>query len=950
MNSPLRNIFTLAKREFSGYFATPVAYVFLVIFLLMTGFFTFMLGMDLFDRNQASLESFFTWHPWLYLFLVPAVAMRLWSEEKRTGTLELLLTLPITAWQAVLAKFLASWVFLILALALTFPVWITVNKLGSPDNGAILCAYIGSALMAGAYLAIGCMTSALTRNQVVSFILSVVICLFTILAGFAPVTNFMAGLFPDSPSVVEFVANLSVITHFEYFQRGVLDFRDVLFFVSVIAFALYVTGVIVRSAQESRTAVNFSYALGFVAVGALILIGANATTAQLRWKVDLTEGNIYSLSEGTERILLRLNDERGTEADAFKLEVRLYQTRDKRVPNNHTRYAKRVEDMLREYEGMAGNMARGDSAPMVFHRINVQPDSPEEDQAIKDNIEKFLMGPGEFAYLGLSLSYAEKTENIVLLFFGQGGRSMSLRSEVTLEYEISRAITRLLKTKNNRVVIGIMAPPSVQVMGGLPHGIPPQMAMQRGMQPRPPWELVQELQREYDEVRTVDFATGISRNEQSEEQSLAESDIDMLLVIHPQNISERAQFAIDQFVLNGGKLVAFLDPFYGFASGPMGGFGPSESSSTLNKLLPAWGLYFDDQHVLADMDSPFRRDPRGSEVWPTWVELPGKSHSQTEIVTQDLGTVSVLHAGAFTGKAADKGLVQVNLFSTSTNAMRLATKTSAGTATNATAVFPLPRFSAAQNKIARTFKGSGKSSVLAVKLTGAFATAFPKGDPEAVPPADANATVPKDNALKVVRKDTSPVVVLVGDVDLLNDGMPGNQPMHDAFGRFVGFRNSNFAFVKNLADYLTGDDDLIRVRSQSQRDRPLELLDRMLEKATRRVQKDIDLLEKELDEADKKVQEVKDKLNEQIRQLLAAGGGQLQVSQADIKKLEDSQAAEKAAQDKARKTIRGKKRELREEINALKFRIKWANILIMPALVALFGLFVAFARHRRTAA
>jgi ABC-type uncharacterized transport system involved in gliding motility auxiliary subunit len=384
------------------------------------------------------------------------------------------------------------------------------------------------------------------------------------------------------------------------------------------------------------------------------------------------------------------------------------------------------------------------------------------------------------------------------------------------------------------------------------------------------------------------------------------------LVIHPQNISERAQFAIDQYVLNGGKLVAFLDPFYGFSAGPMGGFGPSESSSTLNKLLPAWGLYFDDQHVLADMDSPFRRDPRGSEVWPTWVELPRKSHSQSEIVTQDLGTVSVLHAGAFTGKAADKGLEQVDLFSTSTNAMRLITKTSAGTATNATAVLPLPR-------------------------------------PEAMPPADANATALPDTALKVVRKDTLPVVVLVGDVDLLNDQLAA-QPMRDAFGQHLGFRNSNFTFVINLVDYLTGDDDLIRVRSQSQRDRPLELLDRKLEKATRRVQKDIDLLQKELDKADKKVQEVKDKLNEQIRQLLAAGGGQLQVSQADIKKLEDSQADEEAAQDKARTTIREKKRELREEINALKFRIKWANILIMPALVAIFGLFVAIARHRRTTA
>jgi ABC-type uncharacterized transport system involved in gliding motility auxiliary subunit len=540
---------------------------------------------------------------------------------------------------------------------------------------------------------------------------------------------------------------------------------------------------------------------------------------------------------------------------------------------------------------------------------------------------------------------------------------MSLRSEVTLEYQISRAITRLLKTEDDRVVIGIMTPPTVQVMGGFPNGITPQRAMQIGAQPLPPWALIRLLRSEYDEVRTVDFATGISRNEQSEEQSLAESDINMLLVIHPQNISERAQFAIDQYVLNGGKVVAFLDPFYGFSTGAMDGRGPADSSSTLSKLLPAWGLYFDDQHVLADMDSPYRRDPRGSDVWPTWVELPGKSHSQSEIVTQDLGTVSVLHAGAFTGKAADKGLVQVDLFSTSTNAMRLHTKTSAGTATNATAVLSgrrlNPGFSAAQGKIARTFKGSGKSSVLAVKLTGDFQTAFPKGDPEAVPPADANATAPKDNALKVVRKDTSPVVVLVGDVDLLNDQLAA-QPRQDAFGQFVGFRNSNFAFVMNLADYLTGDDDLIRVRSQSQRDRPLELLDRMIEKKTRETQKELEVLNEAITSSEDKLEEAAGEYALSQRKLLATAtvqGNKITVSEKEARELQAAhkelqskvEDAEKA-RDEAQAAVRKKKRELRDEINGLKFRFKWANILIMPALVAIFGLFVAITRHRRTAA
>jgi ABC-2 type transport system permease protein len=236
---------TIAKRELSGYFASPVAYVFIVIFLLLTGFFTFMAG-GFFERGEASLVSFFLWHPWLYLFLVPAVGMRLWSEERRMGTMELLLTFPITSWQAIVGKFVASWLFLLLALALTFPVWMTVNYLGNPDNGVIFAAYLGSFLMAGAYLAISCMTSAMTRNQVVSFIVSVVICLLLILAGWPPVTKLVDQL-SEGSRLTETVAAFSVMTHFEGFQRGVIDSRDVIFFVALIAFSLFTTSVIIRN-------------------------------------------------------------------------------------------------------------------------------------------------------------------------------------------------------------------------------------------------------------------------------------------------------------------------------------------------------------------------------------------------------------------------------------------------------------------------------------------------------------------------------------------------------------------------------------------------------------------------------------------------------------------------------------------------------------------------------
>ncbi len=234
---------TIAKRELAAYFESPVAYVFLVIFLLLAGFFTFTFG-GFFDRGEASLASFFGWMPWLFLFLVPAVGMRLWSDERRLGTMELLLTLPVTAWQAILGKFLASWAFLAIALALTFPVVITVNILGDPDNGVIVCGYIGSVLLAGAYLALSCMTSAMTRNQVISFIVAVMLCLILILVGFTPVTDLLSRW--AGPGVVEVVAGFSVLTHFDGLQKGVIDSRDLLYFLSVMVFALFTTGVIIR--------------------------------------------------------------------------------------------------------------------------------------------------------------------------------------------------------------------------------------------------------------------------------------------------------------------------------------------------------------------------------------------------------------------------------------------------------------------------------------------------------------------------------------------------------------------------------------------------------------------------------------------------------------------------------------------------------------------------------
>ncbi|MBE24480.1 MAG: ABC transporter permease [Rhodospirillaceae bacterium] len=233
---------SIFRREFSGYFSTPIAYVFIVIFLFMNGVFTFFMG-DLFARGQADLEPFFTWHPWLYLFLIPALSMRLWAEERRSGTVELLMTLPVTVWQAVLAKYLAAWAFTGIALILTFPVWLTVNYLGNPDNGVVVAAYLGSFLMAGAYLAIGSCISSLTKNQVIAFVVTAVVCFLFTVTGLPMVTNLFSSWAPQA--IVETVSSLSFVSNFQDLSRGALDLRNLVYFISLIVFWLFLNTVVV---------------------------------------------------------------------------------------------------------------------------------------------------------------------------------------------------------------------------------------------------------------------------------------------------------------------------------------------------------------------------------------------------------------------------------------------------------------------------------------------------------------------------------------------------------------------------------------------------------------------------------------------------------------------------------------------------------------------------------
>ncbi len=249
MHASLHNTLTVFRRELKAYFESPVAYVFLIVFLLLIGFLTFSVS-SFYERRIADLQPFFFWHPWVYLLLVPAATMSLWAEERRAGTFELLLTMPVTLLQAILGKFLAAWLFIVIAMALTIPVMVgTVFTLGNPDPGVIVTGYIGSFLLAGAFAAVGMLTSAMTRNQVIGFVLALVLCLLLVLAGWEPVTRFFVSWAPAW--LLDTVTAIGFMPHFESLQRGVVDLADILYFLSVIAFMIMATHLVLDNRKSA---------------------------------------------------------------------------------------------------------------------------------------------------------------------------------------------------------------------------------------------------------------------------------------------------------------------------------------------------------------------------------------------------------------------------------------------------------------------------------------------------------------------------------------------------------------------------------------------------------------------------------------------------------------------------------------------------------------------------
>ncbi|MGC2517913.1 MAG: GldG family protein [Burkholderiales bacterium] len=618
---------------------------------------------------------------------------------------------------------------------------------------------------------------------------------------------------------------------------------------------------------------NLLYSAGGLIAAFVILVLLNFVLGAVKGTIDLTEGKLYTLSEGTRAVLEKL---------PAPVKIRLYFTQgDNNVPLALKAYGRRVEDLLAEFR----QAARGN---VVVEKLDPQPDSDAEDSATLEGVEAQVMPSGDKFYLGLSVSYADRKLALPVL---------APDRERLLEYDLTRAIVRASET--SMPVVGIMSP--------LPlFGMPSNPMM--GMQGAEPQVFVNELKRDYTVKRVSLDAAKI------------DDDIKVLLVIHPRGIGDRAQYALDQFVLRGGKLIAFLDPSAYFD--PMGGGAPS----TLDKLLKAWGIGFDSGKVVTDMHY---LTGGGARTLPTLLSLNDNAFDPDDISTARLGSMLLPFAGAFTGTPA-QGLAQTVLIRTSTYSQLVDAS-----------------LAMAQGEAAvRDFKPSGTEYPLAIRLTGKFKTAFPdgmpkekdKGDKDAKSGAKAQAksqdATPAPAQLRESAADNA--VVLVGDSDFINDNAAVQ--VQQLFGqRIVVPSNGNLAFAAALVDQFAGDPALIRLRSRASAARPFTVIRDMEARAQQAYLGKIKALEDSLNQTQEKLGA--------LQKGKAPGQGAI-LSPEQQTEMENFR--KKAAE--TRLELKEVRRELRADSEALQFWTKVLNIALMPVLIAVAGIALAILRRRRTPA
>ena len=882
----MKGFLSVFKRELKSYFSTPLAYVFLVIFLIISGFLPFRAGF--FEMRQASLLLFFDNMPLLFIFLVPAMAMRLWAEERKSNTIELLFTLPVTVTQAVLAKFFAAWAVLALALALTCPMVFTVCYLGKPDSGPIITGYIGSLLLAGAYLAIGSFFSSLSRNQVIAFVLAVVACAVLFFLGSPAVMDTLSTLWFVPVGLVAALETLSFRLRFESLQRGVIQLHDIVFFLLLAAGWLWATMIALREKDNAeRVIAGLRIA---AAVSCIIIITACATLivqkSAGRAGLDLTEDRLYTLSDGTRNILGELNQ---------PVTLKLYYSRKAAMKGSeqirfYSTYYLYVRAMLEEYVSVSnGKLSLEIIDPLRW--------SDEEDDAIQHDLRRYAMDGDKNFFFGL-VAQTELGKAASISFFEPNRQEF-------IEYDVSKLITGVVRREKRTV--GLLS--SLPVSGA---NLSPELAymMQiQGRRPPPPWIIVQQLREAYDIVPVEADADAI------------QDDIDFLMVVHPKQLPEKTLFAIDQFVMRGGKLIVFVDPhcLVDQPAAPRNPYMPSrhKADSSLNRLLKGWGVEM-QSGVIAAARSAAASFPGSNARLSTFLALDQRCVNADEVVTAKLHNVQVFFPGVL--KKVEGA--------TATVTPLLSTTDRGGTWTPKS-LRQLQRPDMRQ--INRDVEPAGEPVMIACRISGKLKTNFPDGikivEDVKKEPGDEKEDAKKPPLVKESPGDAT--VLVFADVDMVSDTV---HYQRDSNGMTTA--GDNIAVVFNALDFLAGSRDLIAIRSRGDFKRPFIVIDEIEARAEKATAKETEAINVKIADFKEKLMALGATANVENFKLV-----QSKVITEGKKLKEDIRTAEKEQ--------RSLGASARVKIEDIKFWLIFHNVLWAPAAVLAIAIALAVARSTR---
>ena len=863
MTAPTRRILAVAGRELRSASASPLMWIFLTVFLLLTGFCTFIVG-NLLGSGQADLQPFFDCQAWMLLIFVPALGMPLWAEELRAGTFELLLSFPGRIWEFVLGKYLAGLGMLAVALLLTLPTPLSVLYLGKPDLGAVACGYVGAFLLGATYLAASCLCSALSRSQTASFLLSLTFATSLMLMGWPNALETLSGW--GAPEwLLSLLPLLGATPHYQTFVKGIVDSGDIIYFLGsaflfiflaaetlLLATAGASRGLVRRGMMSDPATRQLSLNLFSSALLAFsIILFALVATAERKLRVDFTSDRAFSLSKEAAGIASTLDDH---------VRLRFYFNPSRRMPDGLRSYGERIEWLLEEFSAAS-------KGKVSLVKLRPEPDSEDEESAEMDGVKPIPLNSGDRMFLGLAVSHGGRSYPIP--FF-------SPQNERLLESDLCRAVLNV--TRKERPKVGVMSP--LPVLGqSLPDGT---VAPTAGA-PQKAWQAFIEIQDDFS-IYPVPF-----------DPKAIPDELDCLVVVHPAGISVNAQYQIDQYLLRGGRVVAFLDPrsFYAVLKSQKDQSFVDKVESDMPRLLPAWGVTFNKNLMLADMIFAFRKNgPDKMITNPMVLNVSRDGLNQEDSLTSSLSSIALYFSGFFQVDPP-KGLKKESLLFSSTESQAVSS-------------FIGDR----SELVLRNFAASGTKMDVGIKLSGSFKSAFSEG-------LDSD----KDY-LKESKKEGH--VVLFADSDMLFNDVCVRQTEDSLGQKIIARVNDNISLLQNVLESLCGSDKLAMIRARIPMNRPFVKIDKIKADAELAYRNRILDLEKGLMETQGKLNRLQT-MKSKTEQSILSDEQKEQLKELSIKS------------EDAKRIIKGLRRKLRTDLEGIELRFKLLNVVAVPALVAIFG-------------